>query len=206
MTSYTINKTGIDTVTLQIHQNGSYESSVNLRHNLLDDSLDYYMGVEQLSVPLNNVPLCKTGGQLFQIKRRNVGGALDTAADTSLAFNAGATQAAFAGIQDTYTLARNFYDVSSVVRDLNSFARGFEQVVALAGLTDLRLFGGDGTAVNPGAAEVAPLEILPPRNAAGIAALGTYPLLKFRLGVDGTLILDMSPNFMNNFYFDIFAG
>ena len=46
------------------------------------------------------------------------------------------------------------------------------------------------------------LRFYPPRNAAGIVALGTYPLLKFRLGVDGTLILDMSPNFMNNFFFE----
>ena len=136
MTSYTINKTGIDTVTLQVQQSGSHESSVNLRHNLLDDKLDYYLGVEQLSVPMNNVPLCKTGQEFFQIRRRNVGGALDTAADTTLSFNATIHQAAFVGVQDTYTLARNFYDVSSVIRDLNSFARGFEQVVTLAGLTD----------------------------------------------------------------------
>ena len=61
MTSYQINKSGIDTITLEIMQSGSYESSVNLKHNLLDDRKDYYMAVEQLSLPLNNVPLCKTG-------------------------------------------------------------------------------------------------------------------------------------------------
>ena len=202
MTSYQINKSGIDTITLEIMQSGSYESSVNLKHNLLDDRKDYYMAVEQLSLPLNNVPLCKTGEQLFQIRRRNVGGALGIDADTLLTFNATANQAAFTGINDTYTLARNFYDVSSVIRDLNSFARGFEQIVALAGITDLRLFGGVGTALNPGAAVIAPLEVLAPRNAAEIAQLGTYPLLKFRLGVDGTMIIDISPNMMNNFYFE----
>lgn len=93
MTSYQINKTGIDTVTLEIMQTGSYESSANLRHNLLDDKKDYYLGVEQLSIPLNNVPLCKTGEELFQIRRRNVGGGLNVLADTALNFNATEIQA-----------------------------------------------------------------------------------------------------------------
>ena len=187
MTSVQINRVGTDQVTLNLMQTGSDETSVSLRHNLLDEKLSYHFAVTSLTVPLNNAPIFKVAvdTEILRIGRRNAG--------TSLAVDANVT------ISPGYPhyIAddnRKFFDVTTLVRDLNSWARGFEMYQTLLGIPDLAAYGGVGNV------EVGPLIRLPAKDVLGIAATGTYSFLKFKLSPDGRLSVTGSTHFWNNFF------
>jgi hypothetical protein len=168
-------------------QTGSDETSVHLKHNLLDEKLAYHFAVTSLSAPMNNAPIFKVDAvtAIVKIGRRNAGASLAVDADTTLA-------PAFGGYGASP--GRKFYDVTSLVRDLNSWARWFEKYQTLLGIPNLAAYGGIGDV------EVGPLIRLPAKNAAGIATTGTYSFLNFKISPDGRLSITGSTHFWNNFY------
>ena len=198
MSNFTVNRNGLDQVTLQFMTTGRNECSVSLREALLDEKLEYVFSVDHLNVPLDAVPITnnKTDVELFRVIRRNVGASLNEVAAIQL------DPAVWVGA-DIYTLNQRFYDVSSFVKSINNWARGVELKIALEGHMDLRQLGA--LANSDVAAPPPPLRLLAPRtnlqifggeNAVGV---GTYDMIKFLLSVDGTLDLKMSHDFVNNY-------
>ena len=198
MTSVAINRVGTDQVTLELLQTGKNETSVNLRHNLLDDRLTYMFCVSHLSVPLNFAPINPVTGteELFRVERRNVGHSQATQAQLdSLLLNP---------LAYTFSVreANRMYDVAMLIRDLASFCTGFNKEMSLLGIPDLRLYGGPHDAPNAAAAEIPPLEILPPITEQDIAEHGqVYIFLNIEVSADGSLRIIGTPNFWNNFVF-----
>ena len=197
MSNFTVNRNGLDQVTLEFMTTGRSEGSVNLRDALLDESKNYVFCVDHLNAPLDGVPINKTlGTELFRVLRRNVGQTLDDALTSNLA-------------QDlwVYTLSRKFYDVASFVRSINNWALGVETTITHAGLTDFRHLGGPHDAVSAAASVVPPLRLLGARTDAqifgdaanGVEASGRYDMIRFRLAVDGSLVVQMSHDFVNNY-------
>jgi hypothetical protein len=141
---------------------------------------------------LNNAPIFKvaTDTEIVRIGRRNAG--------TSLVVDANVT---IAPAYPAYSADdnRKFYDVTTFVRDLNSWARGFELYQTNIGIPDLAAYGGLGDF------DVGPLERLPAKDAAGIAATGTYSFLKFGMSPDGRLSVTGSSHFWNNFFLQFSA-
>jgi hypothetical protein len=176
---------GLDQTTLDLMQTGSDQTVVQLKHNLLDEKLSYHFGVTSLSVPLNEAPIFKVAvdTEIMRIGRRNAGNTVTLAVNTTVAYNA--------YIADD---SRKFYDVTTFVRDMNNWARGFEKFQTLLGIENLAGYGGLGDVANP------PLIHLPHKDAAGIAATGTYSFLNFKLSPDGRLIVTGSTHFFNNFF------
>jgi hypothetical protein len=168
-------------------QTGSDETSVSLKHNLLDEKLSYHFAVTSLTVPLNNAPIFKVAvdTEIVRIGRRNAGNSLAVDADVTIA------PAYPAYVADDN---RKFYDVTTFVRDLNSWARGFEMYQTLIGIPNLAAYGGIGNV------PVGPLIQLPAKTAAGIANTGTYSFLKFKMSPDGRLSVVGSTHFFNNFF------
>ena len=207
MSNFVINRNGLDQVTLEFTTSGRSEGSINLRYALLDENKDYVFCVDHLNAPLDSVPInTSVGKELFRIIRRNVGRTLDDPIQTTVNAN----------VPGVYTLSQNYFDVSSFVRSLNNWARGVELAITKNGLTDFRTFGGLHDAASAAASEVAPLRILAARNDAQIygaaaytdddgndipqvVSLGTYDMIRFRLTVDGTMSIEMSHDFVNNF-------
>ena len=181
----------MDQTTIEFQQTGSSETSINLQEALLDENLNYVFCVDSLNVPLHSVPINSLEDiELFRIIRRNVGETLDYAPETELV-----------GPRFVYTLNRKFYDVQTFVRDLNNFARGVEDAFTQQGLTDFRTYGGNSNADDAEDSVVAPLRALEPRDVDGINEHGYYDFLRFKLAVDGSLILWASHDFSNNFVF-----
>ena len=120
MSNFTVNRNGLDQVTLQFLTTGRNECSVSLRQALLDEKLEYVFSVDHLNVPLDAVPITnnKTDVELFRVIRRNVGASLNEVAAIEL------DPAVWEGA-DIYTLNQRFYDVSSFVKSINNWARGF---------------------------------------------------------------------------------
>ena len=200
MSNFTVNRNGLDQVTLQFLTTGRNECSVNLREALLDEKREYVFSVDHLNVPLDAVPITnnKTDVELFRIIRRNVGASLSEVAAVEL------DPTVWLGA-DIYTLNQRFYDVSSFVKSINNWARGVEKKIALLGHMDLRPFGAPpGSNVN---APPVPLRLLPPRTEEQILGSadgtvlgeGTYDMIRFLLSVDGTLDVKMSHDFVNNY-------
>ena len=187
MSNFIVNKTGLDQVTLEMMTTGRSEASINLQESLLDETLNYQFCVDHLNVPLNAVPINDgLGKELFRIIRRNVGESLNRDdADT-------ARSTLFAGEQYVYTIDQNYYDVPSFVRSLNNWCRGVASSITIRGHTDLRQYGGDSQAededVDP------PLRLLGARDGAN-----PYEFIRFKIGVDGTLITVMTHDFTNNY-------
>ena len=74
MTSFLINKSGLDSVTLEFTTTGSSECTATLQHELLDAKKSYVFAVEHLNVPLGGAPIQKDQPiELFTILKRNVG-------------------------------------------------------------------------------------------------------------------------------------
>ena len=197
MSNFTVNRNGLDQVTLEFMTTGRSEGSVNLRDALLDESKSYVFSVDHLNAPLDGVPICKTlGTELFRVLRRNVGQSLDDAMTSELANPLWA-----------YTLSRKFYDVASFVRSINNWALGIETTITHTGLTDFRHLGGPHDVATAALSVVAPLRVLGARNDAhifgdadnNIEASGRYDMIRFRLAADGSLILQMSHDFVNNY-------
>ena len=196
MSNFVVNKNGLDQVTLEMTTTGRNEASINLKEALLDERLDYVFCVDSFTVPLDTVPINNTlDTVLFKVIRRNRGRTLNNALNTDII-------APFAPAQYVYTLDRKFYDVASFVRSLNNWGRGLELDITTNGLVDFTYYGGPHDAQNAGASIVAPLRALAPRDAAGRENYGLYDMVRFRLGVDGSLVIMLSPDFTNNFLFE----
>ena len=195
MTTVQINRVNTDQVSLELMQTGASETSVNLRHNLLDDKLNYMFAVNSLCVPLNNAPINPVSGteELFRVERRNVGHSQMTQAQLD-SLIADASVSVFSVYEN-----KRMYDVASLIRDLSSFARGFNQSMTLEGIEDLRLYGGFHDAISAAAAEIAPLEILPAMTVQELSIHGAYAFLKMEVSADGRLEILGTPNFWNNF-------
>ena len=198
MSNFVVNKHGLDQVTLEFTTTGSSEASINLRDALLDEKLDYVFCVDHLNCPLDSVPITNIiNKELFRVERRNVG--LGAPAAIAHGLNV-AANTALADAVFVYTLNRKFYDVPSFVRDLNNWARGVEQFLTIQGMNDFRTYGGDSNAISALASIVPPLRALAPRTLVAIqGGLGYYDFIRFRLTVDGTLVLELSHDFINNF-------
>lgn len=193
MTTVQINRVGTDQVSLELLQTGSNETSVNLRHNLLDDKLNYMFAVSNLSVPLNNAPINPVSGveELFRVERRNVGHSQTTQAQLDSLIPAASVFAVVEAVKQ--------YDVSALLRNITSFSRGFNQTMSYLGISDLRLYGGAHDAASEGAAEIPPLEILPAMTQDDVAENGPYIFLNIEVSADGSLQIVGTPNFWNNF-------
>ena len=192
MTTVEINRSGTDVTSLDIFQTGSHESSVSLRHDLLDAKLHYHFAVTSLSVPLNESPIFKLSAplEIFRIERRDVGASVNE--DLSLHTPGNAAQPVTVG---RLTIRPNvkFFDVSSFVKQISNIMRGFNQYWTLAGFNPAAGgYSGVGNA-------------LPARTQAEIEVLGTehgvYQFVQVRLTADGTLQLVGSNIFWNNFVF-----
>jgi len=185
------NRTNVDQVSIQLFETGSSETSVTLRHALLDETLKYHFGVTSLNVPLDGCPIMQDVTQaqeLFRIERRNVGADLTTNNSVTL-------QAPFgAGAADRfppYTIdpGRRFYDAVSFVRHVANYCRIFEAFQSAHGLADLTLYG----AANANGA--APNTAIP-----ALVAPNTYEFIKCRVSSDGRVVFSFSTHFTNNFY------
>ena len=194
MTSVAINRVGSDQTTLELLQTGSSETSVSLRHYLLDDTLSYMFSVSALSVPLNRAPInpVQVATELFRVRRRNVGTIVETNMD-------------LAGGFPIFMIQPNqFFDVSALVRAIANWARGFNKAMSLLGLDDLRPYGGDFNADDEEDAEVEPLDALVALDEDDIHpetgdVPGGYPFLNIKLSSDGVLQIVGTNHFWNNF-------
>ena len=212
MTQYLVNRSSLDEVSLELNQTGHHESSINLKEALLDDKRSYVFAVDSLIIPLNNAPIfdLEINTELFRIQRRNVGLQLNTN------LNCGSVAVA-AGIHNVpepfgiYRVNRNIYDIATLVSDLNNNARDFEYKQSRLGIADevdaaIGLHYGAEQAVDPldagFLAAIAPLNVLPRRTEDELQEDGTYSFLNFKLLNDGTLVIQGSSDFWNNFYFD----
>ena len=200
MTHFHTNRIGLDEVTIELSQSGKSETEVNLRHTLLDDTLDYVFSVDHLQIPLNDCPLFVLTEELFRIERRNVGANMST--DLSVLYDAGGDIS-----QAVYFPQSKFYDISAFVEDLNNFCRGFERAYTLRGIAadNMQLHGLDvGYAAAIIDANIAPLNlrVFAALDEEDIADEGYYPFLSFQLKPDGTLKLNASSDFWNHFYFN----
>lgn len=190
MSNFTVNRNGLDQVTLEFTTTGRSECSVNLKEALLDEKKEYVFSVDHLNVPLDEVPITnnKDDVELFRVLRRNVGTSLNETANFQME-----------GALFVYTLSQRFYDVASFVRSINNWAVGVERAMTNGGFVDFREFGGPHDAGSAEASVIPPLRVLQPRDDDGITQFGTYDMIRWRLGVDGTLVLVISSDFANNF-------
>ena len=204
MTNFQVNKVGLDQVTLQFTTTGRSEGLINLREALLDESLEYVFCVDHLNAPLDSVPINNvTDKELFRVIRRNVGRTLDDVLNVDLTDEGAELRVDLP--QFIYKLEQIFFDIASFVRNLNNFARGVEQTLTVSGLEDFTSLGGPHDANDAAASVVPPLRVLPPRaidlqlGLNGQPRLGRYDFIRFRLGVDGSLVTILSHDFINNF-------
>ena len=204
MSSFKINSVGLDEITLELNTYGKNESTCILKHNLLDENLNYMMCVDYLKVPLNKVGMFHSvGGTLFRILRRNVGTNIGTE-DLSL----------LAGVSSEYTLDEQFHDVSLFVKSLKSFVEGFNVTQTRHGnLNEDGLYAQYGGDINildddgdiPFGTELGVLNSLPNRTddtEPTIQEAGHYNFLNFNLTGDYRLEIVGSSDFWNNFYID----
>lgn len=186
MSSFVINKTGTDQVTLEMTTTGSYEASTTLRHELLDAKRSYVFCVDHLNVPLTGVTLTPFRGEVFRVFRRNVG--TNIYGGAGHVFDNIATAEPF-----VFSIDQPYYDVGTVVEHMNSVSRKLEKYYTENGLVNFTSYGQET------ANAVAPITAQPARTANEIKELGYYPLLKFRMNSGGRLVIEGTSNFWNNF-------
>ena len=192
MTTVEINRSGTDQTTLDIFQTGSYESSVALRHDLLDSKLNYHFAVTSLSVPLNEAPIFRLteAKELFRIERRDTGNTKNADLTLHTPGNAGAV-VPYRRRVFTINPKKKFFDVSSFVKDLSNFCRGFNMWWTM---------DTEGNGFNPQAGGYSGVGgPLPGRTAAQWGQHGSYLFLTVKLTADGTLQLVGNDYFWNNF-------
>ena len=190
MTTVSINRSGTDQASIDIFQTGSFESAVTLRHDLLDSKLNYHFAVTSLSVPLNKAPIFKLTApvELFRIERRDVGNSV--AADLTLHHPGNVGDIVPAAVR-VFTIRPDtrMYDVTSFVKLISNWTRGFEQYWTLAGFDPTAGgYSDDGIA-------------LPQLTYAQMAIYNPYDFINIRLTADGTLQFVGSDIFWNNFVF-----
>ena len=190
MTTVEINRSGTDQASIDIFQTGSFESAVTLRHDLLDSKLNYHFAVTSLSVQLNKAPIFKLTApvELFRIERRDVGNSV--AADLTLHHPGDPGTVVPAAVR-VFTIGPDtrMYDVTSFVKLISNWTRGFEQYWTLAGFDPTAGSYGDGGIALP-QLTYAQMEIYKP-----------YDFINIRLTADGTLQFVGSDIFWNNFVF-----
>ena len=190
MTTVSINRSGTDQASIDIFQTGSFESAVTLRHDLLDSKLNYHFAVTSLSVPLNKAPIFKLTApvELFRIERRDVGNSV--AADLTLHHPGDPGTVVPAAVR-VFTIRPDtrMYDVTSFVKLISNWTRGFEQYWTLAGFDPTAGgYSDDGIA-------------LPQLTYAQMEIYNPYDFINIRLTADGTLQFVGSDIFWNNFVF-----
>ena len=189
MTTVEINRSGTDQTSLDIFTTGSNESSVMLRHDLLDSKLQYHFAVTSLSVPLNKSPIFKLSVpvEIFRIERRDVGANINQPLTLAVPGNIGVA----VGV-GTLVIRPNvkMYDVSSFVKSISNVMRGFNRHWTLNGFNPTAGgYSGVGAA-------------LPALTEDEMEAQGfPYQFVQVRLTADGTLQLVGSEIFWNNFVF-----
>ena len=209
MTQYLVNRSSLDEVSLEINQTGNSEASLNLKVPLLDDKKSYVFAVDSLIVPLDNAPIFDLDNdvELFRIQRRNVGLQLNTNLNCGTVVYA-ADIANVAIPIAIYKVERKIYDVPSLVSNLNNFARGFELQQTLLGIADDigRNYGAAQAVLPPiDVDDIVPLNLIPAVPLIDIQNLGTNKFLNFKLLNDGTLVIQGTSDFWNNFFFDFTA-
>ena len=192
MTTVEINRSGTDQASIDIFQTGSFESAVTLRHDLLDSKLNYHFAVTSLSVPLNKAPIFKLNApvELFRIERRDVGNSV--ADDLTLHIPGGNLPGDIvpANVREFSISPNNkMYDVTSFVKLLANWTRGFNQYWTLVGFNPQ----GGGYSNTANALDAITYEEM--------SELGAYQLINVRLTADGTLQFVASDIFWNNFVF-----
>ena len=199
MSNFQVNRVGLDQVTLEMTTTGRSEGSVNLRDALLDESREYVFCVDHLNAPLDAVPINHvTDQELFRVIRRNVGTTVDVESNISLYVQPEANPPVIDPVY-VYTLERKFFDIASFVRDINNWARGVEESITAKGLEDVTGYGGPHDAEDADESFVPPLRVLLARSIKDQKEDGRYDMIRYRLGVDGSLITILSHDFINNF-------
>ena len=189
MTTVSINRSGTDQATLDIFQVGSHESSVFLKHDLLDSTLNYHFAVTSLSVPLNDTPIFKLRGveELFRIERRDVGASIHE--DLTL-HEPGDPATPLDDIDSIYEIRpdNKMFDASTFVKDLSNWVRGFNIEWTRIGFDG----GANGSGYSGNGSN------LPAKNDAN-AFEAPYQFLGLKLTADGSVHLTGSDVFWNNF-------
>ena len=192
MTTVEINRSGTDQASIDIFQTGSFESAVTLKHDLLDSKLNYHFAVTSLSVPLNKAPIFKLTApvELFRLERRDVGNSV--ADDLTLHIPGDAANIVPAYIREFSINPNNkMYDVTSFVKLISNWTRGFNQYWTLQGFNPTAAgYSGAGNAL----AQRTQAQMDNPD-------IGAYQLINVRLTADGTLQFVGSDIFWNNFVF-----
>ena len=192
MTTVEINRSGTDQASIDIFQTGSFESAVTLRHDLLDPKLKYHFAVTSLSVPLNKAPIFKLTApvELFRIERRDVG---NSVGDDLTLHIPGDPATVVPEYVRVFSISPNtkMYDVTSFVKLLSNWTRGFEQYWTLEGFDPN---GGSYGAAGNALAQRTRAQMEDPD-------IGAYDFINVRLTADGTLQFVGSDIFWNNFVF-----
>ena len=188
MTTVSINRSGTDQATLDVFQVGSHESSVFLKHDLLDSKLNYHFAVTSLSVPLNETPIFKLSGptELFRIERRDVGASIHE----DLTLHEPGNAAGDAPTDGIFEIRpdNKMFDASTFVKSLSNFVRGFNIEWTLVGFN-----GGDaGSGYSRDGTNY-------PAKAEADAYEEPYEFLGLKLTADGSIHLTGSDGFWNNF-------
>ena len=141
MTAVSYNREGIDVVELKMTTTGTNRAHFTAQDVILNSSLDYIFGITDLNIDCSDLPIFPpdTDNVLITIKKRRVGQALDATlpdADVSPTFS-------------VTPQSRRYFDVSTFIAALSTFANTFSQLQDVAGIDEVNHGGGQGT--NPGA-------------------------------------------------------
>lgn len=137
MTAVSYNREGIDVVELKITTTGTNKSHFTAQDVILNSSLDYIFGITSLNVDCSDLPIFPpaTNNVFLTIKKRRVGQALDATlpdADVSATFS-------------VTPQSRRYFDVSTFIAALSTFANTFSQLQDAAGIVPVNHGGGQGT-------------------------------------------------------------
>ena len=170
-----INSHGVDQVSLDFLVSGTNEAFVMCQETPLDNSLDYVLCVNDLTIPTNGLPIFLPdlpNTELFNIKKRITGAAVgDVALDTQYP-NSFHTKGRFGSEQ-------HFYNTASFLTDLAAWANTF---------SDRRIEGG-----MPAVDYVAPT----------INAAADITLLNIGIDGSGRLRFKGSSHFWNRFMIEV---
>ena len=134
MSSINVSRANVDIRHLSGRGSGTSDIIFSLRENLLKNTEDYCVGIEQLTIPLSHTRVLGTAEPtLFYIRRRNVGVDITTAANTEItAANAQIPanfRAALAPNAQFTTTRLPLHSMSDLLLSLTTFAASFSRVV-----------------------------------------------------------------------------
>ena len=139
MTAVSYNREGIDVVELKLTTTGSNRSHFTAQDVILNSSLDYIFGITDLNIDCSDLPIFPpdTNNVFLTIKKRRVGQALDATLPD-------------ADVSPTFSITpqtRRYFDVSTFIAALSTFANTFSQLQDAAGIDQATHGGGQGTGV-----------------------------------------------------------